>query len=81
MAENIFYALVTPLFRKKKVIFPIPVKPIASIELVKELLKKGEFDPLIDRKYQMDDIAEAFTYVESGQKIGNVILDLENNNL
>ena len=81
MAENIFYALFTPLFRRKKVIFPIPVNQMASVQLAKKLLEDGEFDPLIDRKYKLESIVDAFTYVESGQKIGNVILDLGNNNL
>jgi NADPH:quinone reductase-like Zn-dependent oxidoreductase len=36
-------------------------------------IKKGRFKPVIDRKYPLEKIAEAFDYVSSKQKIGNVI--------
>jgi NADPH:quinone reductase-like Zn-dependent oxidoreductase len=44
--------------------------------LVAPLLANGTYKPLIDRRYALDDIREAFTYVDSGQKIGNVLLTL-----
>jgi Zn-dependent alcohol dehydrogenases len=37
----------------------------------------GKFIPVIDRTYPLDKIAEAFTYVASGQKIGNVIIKMD----
>jgi NADPH:quinone reductase-like Zn-dependent oxidoreductase len=42
--------------------------------LVKELVEKGEYRPVIDRTYALDEIVEATRYVESGQKTGNVVL-------
>jgi len=42
------------------------------------LIDEGHFKPLIDRKYPLDKIAEAFAYVISGQKIGNVIITMHN---
>jgi len=38
------------------------------------MVEKGRFRPLIDRKYPIDKIAEAYRYVETGQKTGNVII-------
>ena len=35
----------------------------------KELLESGEFRPLIDRRYPLDQIVEAYRYVETGQKL------------
>jgi NADPH:quinone reductase-like Zn-dependent oxidoreductase len=42
--------------------------------LVKELIEAGEFRPVIDRVYPLEDVVEAARYVESKQKTGNVVL-------
>ena len=73
-AQNIFFALAAPLMKDKKVKFPLPVNIKASLEFIKELLEKDKFSPLIDRKYKLEEIAEAYRYVDSGKKIGNVII-------
>ncbi|MGB8519433.1 MAG: NAD(P)-dependent alcohol dehydrogenase [Candidatus Tumulicola sp.] len=76
-AENAFFALVTPLLGGKRVPF-IPPKNVAStLRFILDLIERGHFKPLIDRKYALDDIAEAFTYVASGQKLGNVIVTMD----
>ena len=80
MCENIFFAIFTPLFGRKKVIFPIPSDIKRSILLVKELMEQGKFKAVIDREYPLERIAEAFGYVETGQKTGNVIISMEDNN-
>jgi len=43
---------------------------------IKELVENGSFKPVIDRIYTLDKIAEAFTYVATGQKIGNVVVTM-----
>jgi NADPH:quinone reductase-like Zn-dependent oxidoreductase len=73
-AENVFLALVTPLFGKRKVIFPIPTINKQDLHFLKELIEKGEYKPVIDKAYRLEQIADAYKYVESGQKTGNVIL-------
>ena len=42
--------------------------------LVKELIDAGEYRPVIDRIYGLDEVVEATRYVESGRKTGNVVL-------
>jgi NADPH:quinone reductase-like Zn-dependent oxidoreductase len=74
-AENIFFAIITPLLGGKKVLFPKDNK--ANLSFIQGLVEKGSFKPLIDRVYTLDEIAEAFTYVASGKKIGNVIVTME----
>lgn len=74
--ENIFYALTTPLWGGKKLLFPIPTITRQDVLFLKELAQKGEFKPVIDRKYNLDQIVEAYKYVESGQKTGNIVLKL-----
>lgn len=74
MAQNVFLALVTPLFGAKKVIFPIPVDIPRSLQVITNAIAVGAFDALIDRTYPLEAAADAFRYVESGQKTGNVVL-------
>lgn len=74
--ENIFYALTTPLWGGKKLLFPIPTITKQDVLFLKGLAQKGDFKPVIDRKYNLDQIIEAYKYVESGQKTGNVVLKL-----
>ncbi len=74
--ENIFFALITPLLGGKKLLFPIPTITKADVIFLKELVEKDEYKPVIDRQYKLDQIVEAYKYVESGEKTGNVILKI-----
>ena len=38
------------------------------------MLERGEYRPVIDRTYALEDVAEAHRYVETHQKTGNVVL-------
>jgi NADPH:quinone reductase-like Zn-dependent oxidoreductase len=75
-AENLYLALVTPLLGARRVMFPFPVDIKGSLLRVRDLVEQGKFRPVIDRTYPLEQIRDAFTYVASGQKIGNVILTL-----
>ncbi|MCC7298080.1 MAG: NAD(P)-dependent alcohol dehydrogenase [Bacteroidia bacterium] len=73
---NILLALTTPLWGGKKLLFPIPTITQEDVVFLKELAENGSFKPVIDRSYPMADIVEAYRYVESGQKTGNVVLEI-----
>ena len=75
-AENVFLALTTPILGGKRVLFPIPTINKQDVLFLKELVENGDYKPLIDKQYKLDQIVEAYKYVESGQKIGNVILKI-----
>jgi NADPH:quinone reductase-like Zn-dependent oxidoreductase len=74
--QNPLLALATPFLGGKKVIFPVPSDIKRSLQFIKTLIEEGKFKPLIDRRFPLEKIADAFTYAASGQKIGNIILTI-----
>ncbi len=74
--ENLLLALTTSLWGSKRLLFPIPSITKQDVIFLKELVEKGEFKPVIDRFYRLDQIVEAYKYVESGQKTGNVVIKI-----
>ncbi|HET6556136.1 MAG TPA: NAD(P)-dependent alcohol dehydrogenase [Prolixibacteraceae bacterium] len=75
-SENIFLALFTPLFNDRKVLFPLPTISKEDVIFLRTLVESGKYKPLMDRAYPLDQIVEAYTYVESRQKVGNVVITL-----
>ena len=69
--------MITPLLGGKKVVFTFPKSITTELNFIKDLIQKGSFKPVIDRKYPLDKIAEAYRFVASGQKIGNVIITMD----
>jgi NADPH:quinone reductase-like Zn-dependent oxidoreductase len=76
MAENVFLALTTKIAGNKKVIFPLPTDIKGSIRFITGLIENEKFKPVIDRQYPLENIAEAYRYVASGQKTGNVVITM-----
>lgn len=76
-SENIGLAMTTPLFGGKRVLFPLPVMRRDDILYLRDLAQQGSFRPVIDRQYALENIVEAYRYVETGQKTGNVIITID----
>ena len=74
--ENLLLVLITPLFGGKRVVFPVAKSFKGVLNFIKDQIEKGNFKPVIDREYPLDKIAEAYTYVATGQKTGNVIITM-----
>lgn len=73
---NVFLALFTPLLGGKKVLFPIPGSTQEDVLFLKQLIEKGDFRPVIDCYYTLENVVDAYKYVETGQKTGNVVIQV-----
>lgn len=51
-----------------------PRTTTADLLALKDLAERGVLRPVIDRRYTLDEIAEAHRYVDAGHKKGNVIV-------
>ncbi len=74
--QNPILALTTRFGRGTRVKFPIPKVDRAMIEYLADLMAQGAFTPVIDTTYPLEEIVDAYRYVETGQKIGNVVIDI-----
>ena len=75
-AENLYLTLKGKFFGKKKVAFPIPNNIPDTIATMKSMLESGQYKPIIEKSYPLDQINEAYAFVSKGLKTGNVILKL-----
>jgi NADPH:quinone reductase-like Zn-dependent oxidoreductase len=69
-------ALWTKRFGDRSVQFALPNWTKEDLVFVKELVEAGEYRPVIDRRYPLEEVVEAARYVQLGQKTGNVVLTI-----
>lgn len=74
--QNSLFALGGAASRGRRVVFGFPRIDRTTVEWFAELMAQGRFRPLVDRAYPLDDIAEAYRYVFTGQKLGNVLVNV-----
>lgn len=60
----------------KKVIFPMPRTSKPFMGYLKSLMQAGALRAVIDRRYRLEAIADAYRYVETGQKTGIVVINV-----
>jgi NADPH:quinone reductase-like Zn-dependent oxidoreductase len=58
----------------RRVQLPLPRYTREHVVFLKELVDAGAYRAVIDRRYPLEEVVDATRYVESEQKIGNVVL-------
>ena len=75
--RNVSLWLLHKRFGDRKVVFELPPRMRKDdVVLLKGLIEGGEYRPVIDRAYPLENVVEAHRYVETGQKTGNVVLTI-----
>jgi len=78
-SQNLWLPLTTRWTQGQRALFPLPPRHTqAGTEYIRTLLASGEFRPVIDRVFELDDIVLAYEYVETQRKIGNVLIHVAN---
>jgi NADPH:quinone reductase-like Zn-dependent oxidoreductase len=72
--QNLVMLLWARIARSRRMIFPIPKSTKTFVEFLRARMEAGEFRAVVDRTYPLERIADAYRYVETGQKTGIVVV-------
>jgi NADPH:quinone reductase-like Zn-dependent oxidoreductase len=74
--QNALLTIWSSITRSNRVVIPVPGRIDGFVGFLKGLMEAGQFRAIIDRKYDLAAIADAYRYVETGEKVGIVVIDV-----
>jgi NADPH:quinone reductase-like Zn-dependent oxidoreductase len=74
--QNLILVVWSSITRSKRVVIPAPRRIGGFVAFLKSLMEAGHFRAVVDRQYPLDAIADAYRYVETGEKTGIVVIDV-----
>jgi NADPH:quinone reductase-like Zn-dependent oxidoreductase len=74
--QNLMLAMWSSITRSHRVVMPAPRRINGFLGFLKGRLETGQFRAIIDRTYDLAAIADAYRYVETGQKVGIVVINV-----
>jgi NADPH:quinone reductase-like Zn-dependent oxidoreductase len=77
--QNVLLAAAGPVaraLRRRHVLFPFPRADAALAAHLRALMDRGGYRPVVDRTFEFDELREAYAYVDTGRKVGNVVVTM-----
>ena len=76
--QNVWLSIWSAMTGSRRVIFPLPQTSTAKalVESIRARIEARQFRAVIDRRYPLEAIADAYRYVETGEKTGIVLVDV-----
>lgn len=77
--QNLFLAAIGPVARalgRRHVRFPFPRGSAALAAHLRRLMVCGAYRPVVDRTFDFADLQAAYAYVDTGRKVGNVVVTM-----